>query len=143
MKSLNAAAWFNASSFHGNVTDEGRRWFPGTEGTHYAGVPLADYRLPDGSIVRVDDSAAKGATVIDFTLQGGAIVQAVRVRQQEGGSMKGMKPWKVVTYDIDARPIHVTYYEHYESACLCSQLVNTAALACGMHLGTWVESNAR
>lgn len=42
--------------------------------------PMADYRLPDGTIVRVDDTAAKGALVIDFTLAGGRIVQAVRVR---------------------------------------------------------------
>lgn len=37
------------------------------------------YRLPDGRLVRVDATAAKGALVIDFTLASGKIVQAVRV----------------------------------------------------------------
>lgn len=40
--------------------------------------PMADYVLPDGQVVKVDDTAAKGALVIDFTLKGGRIVQAVR-----------------------------------------------------------------
>lgn len=40
---------------------------------------LVPYRLPDGRIVQVDDSAAKGAAIIDFTLAGGQIVDAVRV----------------------------------------------------------------
>lgn len=42
--------------------------------------PMADYRLPDGTIVKVDDTAAKGALVIGFTLKGGRVVDAVRVR---------------------------------------------------------------
>lgn len=37
------------------------------------------YQLPDGSIVPCDASATKGAAIIDFTLKGGRIVQAVRV----------------------------------------------------------------
>lgn len=40
---------------------------------------LTDYRLPDGRIVAVDDSAAKGAHEITFTLASGAIVPAFRV----------------------------------------------------------------
>lgn len=44
--------------------------------------PMADYRLPDGRIVKVDDTAAKGALIIGFTLAGGEIVDAVRVRVQ-------------------------------------------------------------
>lgn len=58
-------------------------------------MKTADYRLPDGRIVKVDDTAAKGAPVIDFELKAedaeaprapgqwgprGRIVQAVRVR---------------------------------------------------------------
>src|SRR5690349_19937469 len=39
---------------------------------------LVNYRLADGTIVAVDDSAAKGAPEIDFTLKGGAIVKATR-----------------------------------------------------------------
>ncbi len=38
-----------------------------------------DYRLPDGRIVAVDSTAAKGAAVIGFTLVGGRVVDAVRV----------------------------------------------------------------
>jgi hypothetical protein len=37
------------------------------------------YQLPDGRIVRVDATASRGAPVIDFTLKGGKIVNAVRV----------------------------------------------------------------
>ena len=37
------------------------------------------YRLPDGSIVRIDASASKGLATIDFTLKGGAIVLATKV----------------------------------------------------------------
>jgi hypothetical protein len=40
---------------------------------------LTPYRLPDGRIVPVDASAAKGAAAIDFTLEDGQIVQATRV----------------------------------------------------------------
>ncbi len=40
---------------------------------------LVLYRLPDGRLVRVDDSAAKGAPIIDFTLENGSRVPAVRV----------------------------------------------------------------
>lgn len=45
--------------------------------------PMVPYRLPDGTIVQVDDSAAKGARVIDFSLGGGAIVKATRVIAEE------------------------------------------------------------
>jgi len=38
-----------------------------------------DYRLPDGRIVRVDVTAAKGLIVIDFQLEDGSIVKAERV----------------------------------------------------------------
>jgi len=47
---------------------------------------MVDYRLPDGRIVRVDDTAAKGAAVIAFEMArepGGprVFVDAVRVRR--------------------------------------------------------------
>ena len=37
------------------------------------------YRLPDGTVVPVDASAAKGAPTIGFTLKGGEVVTATRV----------------------------------------------------------------
>lgn len=40
---------------------------------------LVPYRLPDGRIVQVDDSAAKGAMVIAFELRRGVMVEAERV----------------------------------------------------------------
>lgn len=40
---------------------------------------MASYRLPDGTIVQVDDSAAKGAKEIAYTLPGGVIVIASRI----------------------------------------------------------------
>lgn len=40
---------------------------------------MVPYRLPDGRVVQVDDSAAKGAPTVSFTLVGGQIVQAVRM----------------------------------------------------------------
>ena len=40
---------------------------------------LVEYRLPNGAIVLVDDSAAKGAPTIDYTLKGGYFVMATRV----------------------------------------------------------------
>jgi hypothetical protein len=46
---------------------------------------LALYRLPDDQLVLVDDTAAKGAAVIDFTLKGGAIVPATRVGKVVSG----------------------------------------------------------
>lgn len=56
------------------------------DATHdYSERVLVYYQLPDGSVVRVDDSAAKGARTIDFTLQGGNIVTAVRVRVTPSG----------------------------------------------------------
>jgi hypothetical protein len=39
----------------------------------------AMYRLPDGSVVRVDATAVKCSPVIDFTLADGTIVKAERV----------------------------------------------------------------
>ncbi len=42
-------------------------------------MDFTTYRLPDGRLVRVDASAAKGALIIGFTLQGGQVVEAVRV----------------------------------------------------------------
>lgn len=42
-------------------------------------MEYTDYRLPDGRIVPVDASAAKGARFIGFTLTGGKIVTAERV----------------------------------------------------------------
>lgn len=41
---------------------------------------LAAYQLPDGTRVMVDDTAAKGASIIDFTKADGSIVPAYRVR---------------------------------------------------------------
>lgn len=41
---------------------------------------LAPYQLPDGRLVLVDASAAKGAPLIDFTLADGSIVPASAVR---------------------------------------------------------------
>jgi hypothetical protein len=43
---------------------------------------LAPYRLPDGTVVRVDATAAKGAAAISFTLAGGRIVTAERLDTQ-------------------------------------------------------------
>jgi hypothetical protein len=43
-------------------------------------MPFQAYRLPSGQIVDVDATAAKGARIIDFTLAGGEIVQAVRLQ---------------------------------------------------------------
>lgn len=40
---------------------------------------LVPYRLPDGAIVQVDDSAAKGARCITYTMKGGVVVRAFRV----------------------------------------------------------------
>ena len=44
---------------------------------------MVPYALSDGSTVLVDASAAKGASVIDYTLKGGRIVQATKVSLQE------------------------------------------------------------
>ncbi len=43
-------------------------------------MDFTDYRLPDGRIVPVDSTAAKDADVIGFTLKGGQVVPATRVR---------------------------------------------------------------
>lgn len=50
---------------------------------------LVPYRLPDGRIVQVDDSAAKGAMVIGFELSRGHIVEAVRVSASVPGVAAG------------------------------------------------------
>lgn len=42
--------------------------------------PLWPYVLPDLTVVQVDDSAAKGALTIDYTLLGGRIVEAARMQ---------------------------------------------------------------
>jgi len=42
---------------------------------------MTPYMLPDGRIVNVDSSAAKGEPVIGFTLNGGRIVNAVIVKE--------------------------------------------------------------
>lgn len=47
--------------------------------TDYTERRMVPYRLPDGTVVQVDDSAAKGLPFIDFTLEAGLIVQAERV----------------------------------------------------------------
>jgi len=39
---------------------------------------LTNYRLPNGRIVRVEASVAKGAALVDYTLADGDIVYAVR-----------------------------------------------------------------
>lgn len=44
---------------------------------------LTTYTLPDGRLVPVDETAAKGATFIDFTLEDGTIVIASRTCRQE------------------------------------------------------------
>ena len=44
-----------------------------------ATAPFTLYQLPDGRIVQVDASAAKGALIIDYTLADGRIVYARRV----------------------------------------------------------------
>jgi hypothetical protein len=41
-------------------------------------MTFTEYVLPDGRTVRVDATAAKGLSVIDFTLVGGRIVNAIR-----------------------------------------------------------------
>jgi len=41
-------------------------------------MTCTDYVLPDGRTVPVDATAAKGLSVIDFTLKDGRIVNAVR-----------------------------------------------------------------
>ncbi len=41
-------------------------------------MEFTNYRLPDGRIVPVDATAAKGALVIGFTLKGGRVVDAIR-----------------------------------------------------------------
>jgi hypothetical protein len=51
------------------------RWLP----VEREGHVLADYRLPDGRVVSVDDTACKGLPVIDFALADGSMVQAVRL----------------------------------------------------------------
>jgi hypothetical protein len=56
--------------------------------------------------------------------------------------MRDMKPWRVVTYDKQARPLRTSYFDHYEVARLCARLVNASALSYGLPLATWVESNA-
>lgn len=43
------------------------------------GTVFADFRLPDGSVVRIDEELARGDNAIDYTLAGGEIVLAVRV----------------------------------------------------------------
>jgi len=43
---------------------------------------LVPYALPNGEIVKVDNSAAKNAMIIDYTLRGGKIVQALKVREE-------------------------------------------------------------
>ncbi len=40
---------------------------------------LVYYQIPNGSVIRVDDSAAKGAPTIGYTMQGGEVVTATRV----------------------------------------------------------------
>lgn len=50
----------------------------GALGTKLLGMDTTDYRLPDGRIVRVDSTAAKGAAFIGFELKGGRVVEAVR-----------------------------------------------------------------
>lgn len=63
----------------------GRRSPDSPPGSYSSERVLVYYQLPDGAVVRVDDSAAKGAPTIDFTLQGGRIVTAVRVRVTPSG----------------------------------------------------------
>lgn len=46
----------------------------------------ATYRLPDGTLVAVDDTAAKGASIIDYTLRGGKIVLAIRVNPDDASA---------------------------------------------------------
>ena len=41
-------------------------------------MDTTDYRLPDGRIIAVDSTAAKGAALIDVTLTNGRIVYAIR-----------------------------------------------------------------
>lgn len=43
-------------------------------------MPFQAYRLPNGQLVDVDATAAKGAPVIDYTLKGGQIVKATRAQ---------------------------------------------------------------
>jgi hypothetical protein len=59
----------------------------------YTERTLVDYQLPDGTVVKVDDSAAKGAATIDFTLQGGKIVQATRVSPVTPGIGARIRPF--------------------------------------------------
>lgn len=44
---------------------------------------LTSYRLPDGRIVPVDEDVARGQATVTFTLQGGEIVEAVRLSDAE------------------------------------------------------------
>lgn len=43
------------------------------------------YQLPSGEIVDCDATATKGASMIRFTLKGGQIVMAKRVREERNG----------------------------------------------------------
>lgn len=48
---------------------------------------MVPYRLAGGRIVQVDASAAKGARVIDFTLEDGRVVDAVLVPEISDGDL--------------------------------------------------------
>lgn len=43
-------------------------------------MEMSAFRLPDGRIVQIDESTVRGSDVCSFTLEGGAIVEAVRVQ---------------------------------------------------------------
>lgn len=51
-------------------------------------IPRAWYRLPGGALIPVDDTAAKGASVIEYTLADGTIVRAVRALVQTSAGIR-------------------------------------------------------
>jgi hypothetical protein len=61
------------------ITNEVSAWTdPEGPAPDYSERRLVPYTLPDGRVVQCDDSACKGAHVIDFTLADGTIVKALR-----------------------------------------------------------------
>ena len=64
-------------------------------------MTFTPYRLPDGRVVPVDASAAKGALIIGFTLTGGRVVDAIRV----DAPLRSVCAW----HEATPRGEHVTH----------------------------------
>jgi hypothetical protein len=69
---MNAVA-FLSQSFHAHTGPSA------PPAAHGAEMTFTHYRLPDGTVVPVDASAAKDAPAIGFTLRDGRVVTATRV----------------------------------------------------------------